>query len=87
MAVGSIQTIVVCVPSDSPQSPCPSGQAATTIQGYVVDPANAASFEAQNEPFDYAAAAGIWGFAFTFVVGLYLISRSSGAILSAIRNF
>lgn len=56
------------------------------VQGYLIDPTSAASIEAQNAPFDYAVAATIWGFAFTFVVGLYLVSRSAGAILGAIRS-
>ena len=86
MVAGSIQTIVVCVSSDSTQLPCPSGQALTTVKGYVVDPSQGASFEAQYDPFDYAIAASIWGLAFTFVVGLYLVSKSAGTVLSAIRK-
>lgn len=86
MTIGSIQTVVVCVPSDSPQLPCPSGQAMATVQGYMFDPANAASIEAQNGDFDYAAAAGIWGMAFTFVVGLYLVSKAAGVVLNRIKS-
>lgn len=86
MAIGSIQTVVVCMPSDAPQLPCPSGQAMAVVQGYVFDPANAASIEAQNGDFDYAAAAGIWGMAFTFVVGLYLVSKAAGAVLNRIKG-
>lgn len=86
MPVGSIQTIVVCSPSDVPQSPCPSGQAATIMQAYVIDPAQAASIDAQNADFDYSYAAGVWSMAFTFVVSLYLISKSAGLIINSIRN-
>lgn len=87
MAFGSIQTIVVCMPSDSTQLPCPSGQSFSVVKGYLVDPNQAVALEAQNAPFDYEIAASIWGFAFTFVVGLYLVSRSAGAIIGAIRSF
>lgn len=86
MSIGSTQTIVVCVPSAFAQAPCPAGQAVTTIQAYIIDPSQAASVEAQNAPFDYALAAGFWSIGFTFVVGLYLVSKSAGAILNAIRN-
>ena len=86
MTIGSIQTVVVCVPSDSPQLPCPSGQAMATVQSYVFDSTNAASIEAQNGDFDYAAAAGIWGMAFTFVVGLYLVSKAVGVVLNRIKS-
>lgn len=86
MTIGSIQTVVVCVPSDSPQLPCPSGQAIATVQGYVIDPAKASNVEAQYADFDYGAAAAIWGMAFTFVVGLYFASKSAGALLDFIRR-
>lgn len=86
MATGSVQTIVVCAPSAFAQAPCPSGTAVSTIQGYIIDPAQASNIEAQNEPFDYALAAQIWGMAFTFVVGLYLVSKSAGIILNRIKS-
>jgi hypothetical protein len=84
--VGTVQTLVVCVPSQVEQAPCPSGMGLMTVQGYVIDPAQASSIDAQNEPFDYAAAAGIWAMAFTFVVGLYLVTKSAGVILERIRK-
>ncbi|MEJ7805142.1 MAG: hypothetical protein WKG03_04390 [Telluria sp.] len=87
MAVGTTQTLFICVPAQLAQAPCPAGTAPATMQGYVLDPGHASSIEAQNEPFDYVVASQIWGMSFTFVVMLYLVSKSAGAILSAIRNF
>lgn len=86
MAVGTVQTLVVCVPSQVEQAPCPAGMGLATVQGYIIDPSQAASIDAQNEPFDYAVAASIWGMAFTFVVGLYLVSKASGVILNRIKG-
>lgn len=86
MAVGTEQTLIVCTPAQVAQAPCPSGMAPATMQGYVLDPAQASSIEAQNEPFDYAIAAQIWGMAFTFVVALYLVSKSAGVILNRIKS-
>lgn len=86
MATGSVQTIVVCAPSAFAQAPCPSGMAITTAQGYIIDPLQAPNIEAQNEPFDYGLAAQIWGMAFTFVMGLYLVSKSTGVILNRIKG-
>jgi hypothetical protein len=86
MAIGTTQTILVCASSAFAQAPCPAGMAVTTIQAYVIDPSQAANIEAQNAPFDYAYASGVWAMAFTFVVGLYLVSKSAGTIVSAIRN-
>ena len=86
MATGSVQTILVCVPSAFAQPPCPAGMAVTAVQGYVIDPSQASNIEAQNEPFDYAVAAQIWGMAFTFVVALYLVTKSTGIILNRIKG-
>lgn len=36
--------------------------------------------------FDYAYAGQIWGLAFSFVLGLYLISKSAGLVLEFIRR-
>lgn len=87
IAVGSQHTLIICADSQMPQAPCPSGMAPATMLGYVINPAQGPSIEAQNAPFDYAVAAQIWGMAFTFIVALYLVSKSAGAILSAIKNF
>lgn len=87
MGAGSEQIVVVCVSAPVGQMPCASGMAPTTVSAYLIDPAQAASINAQIQPFDYAVAASIWGFAFTFVVGLYLVSKSAGAILNAIKSF
>jgi hypothetical protein len=84
--LGAVQTVVVCASSAFAQAPCPAGMAVTTIQGYIIDPSQASNIEAQNEPFDYATAAGIWSMGFTFVVGLYLVSKSAGIILNRIKG-
>ena len=86
MAVGANQTILVCVPSAFAQAPCPAGMALTSVQGYVIDPSQASNIEAQNAPFDYGYAAGLWTFSFSMVVGLFVLSRSAGAILEFIRR-
>ena len=86
MATGSIQTVVVCSPSSSAQAPCPSGMAIATMQAYVIDPSQASNIDALNAPFDYGYAASIWALGFTSVVGLYLVAKSAGTILSVIRR-
>ena len=60
--------------------------AVATVQAYIIDPSQASNIEAQNEPFDYAVAGQIWGLAFTFVFGLYLVSKSAGVILNRIKG-
>ncbi|MCE3605722.1 hypothetical protein LXA47_19235 [Massilia sp. P8910] len=85
--MGTEQIVIICAPAPIGQAPCGSGKAPATVTAYLIDPVQAPSINAQNAPFDYAAAATIWGLAFTFVVGLYLISKSAGVILAAIRNF
>jgi hypothetical protein len=84
--IGEVKTVVICVPSQVQQVPCPSGMGLSTAQGYIIDPAQAASIDAQNAPFDYTLAAGFWAMAFTFVVGLHLVTKSAGVILERIRK-
>lgn len=88
MPVGAVQTLVVCVPAQVEQAPCPagSGMGLATVQGYIIDPAQAASVDAQNAPFDYVLAGSYWAMAFTFVVGLHLVTKSAGVILQRIRK-
>lgn len=87
MTTGSIQTVVVCVAAaKAPNTICPAGMVMTTTQAYVLDVSQQASFVASVAPFDYVQAASIWTFAFTFVVGLFLVSKSSGTILQMIRR-
>jgi hypothetical protein len=38
-------------------------------------------------PFDYTGAGALWGFLFTFTVGVYLVSKKAGLILEAVRRF
>lgn len=86
VTLGTEQMLIVCTSAPVAQSPCPAGMALMTMKGYVLDPAQAASIEAQSEPFDYAVASQIWGMAFTFVVALYLVSKSVGVILNRIKS-
>lgn len=46
--IGEVKTLVICVPSQVQQVPCPSGMGLSTAQGYIIDPAQAASIDAQN---------------------------------------
>lgn len=86
MTTGSVQTLLLCAPSWTTQAPCPSGHAVAVLQAYVIDPAQASNVEAQNAPFDYAAASGLFGLGFTSVLGLFLVARSAGTILNFIRG-
>lgn len=90
MPTGSVQTIVVCVQSSNntvlAQAPCPSGNTLTTVNGYVLDVSQQASYEASIAPFDYAFAAGVWAFSFSFVLALFLVSKSFGTVLATIRR-
>jgi hypothetical protein len=37
-------------------------------------------------PYDYMGAGGIWSFFFIFVLSLYLIAKSAGAVINAVRH-
>lgn len=94
MAFGVVQTVLVCQPvgsaSSQEQALCPAsgGQlyAPRPVSGYLIDPAQATAFDAAHGPFDYAYASGIWAFAFSTVVILFVMSHSIGHVLGMIRK-
>lgn len=97
MAVGSAQALLVCVtaaPGDGTtpidQQICPpvGGQYfhLQTLSAYVLSPDSAGFLDSIAQPFDYSIAAGFWGVAFTTVVGLWLVARSAGAVISVVRR-
>jgi hypothetical protein len=45
-----------------------------------------ASVSSLAQPFDYVYAGSIWTMAFTFVVGLYMVSKKAGLVLEFIRR-
>ncbi|KAB1585820.1 hypothetical protein C5O75_032590 [Burkholderia cepacia] len=97
MPAGQIQSVVVCVPVSSAYSfnavdeaLCPPSNGrfyrATQQQAYLIFPDSAGYIDSITQPFDYAQAAGFWGFAFTTVLALWLVARSAGAVISVVRR-
>jgi hypothetical protein len=95
MASGSVQPVVVCQPVQAATAQdveicggSVAGQAFAprAVNAYVLDPSQAAAYEAALAPFDYAYASGIWGFAFSMVVGLYVVTHGIGHVLGMIRR-
>jgi hypothetical protein len=94
MSAGSVQAIVVCVPANGAngvqQSVCPKVGTQfyqpTTVQAYLLDPAQQTNIEAAVGPFDYTYAGGLWALAFSTVVGLYFASHGIGLVLGMIRR-
>jgi len=94
MSIGFVVNLLVCQPrSDSGQAVAPCGVDANgtpyqpvVVQAYVLDPAQASKLEAMAEPFDYAQATGLFGFAFSIVLLAWLASHFSGTILGLIRR-
>jgi len=97
MSIGSVQSVVICVPASSSdqtsaldQQACPpSGSQYFHLQAqqaYLVDPADAGYLDGLAQPFDYSAAAGFFALAFTMVVGIWMVSAGAGAVLDVIRR-
>ncbi|AMM15621.1 hypothetical protein AX768_13705 [Burkholderia sp. PAMC 28687] len=55
-------------------------------QAYVLSPDSAGYIDSIAQPFDYVAAAGFWGVAFTTIVSLWLVSHGAGAIVNFLRR-
>ncbi len=94
MAVGSVQTVVVCVPASSSTTAqrvtCPvvgtQNYVPARVQAYMLDPSQQNNIEAAVGPFDYVYAGGLWALAFSTVVGLYFVSHGIGLVLGMIRR-
>jgi len=97
MAAGSVQLVLVCAPAVSAdqvntvdQQVCPAvaGQSfhLQQQQAYVLAPESAGYIDSIAQPFDYTAAAGFWGLAFTSIITLWLVSHGSGAIVNFLRR-
>lgn len=97
MAAGSVQALLVCVAAASSAATttvdrqvCPPvGDQyfrLQTLSAYVLSPDSAGFIDSVAQPFDYSIAAGFWGMAFTTVVGLWLVARSAGAVISVVRR-
>lgn len=93
MAIGSVQTVVICVPisnASSGDQTCPSigsqAYGAQRVSAYLVDPSQGAAIDAALAPFDYGYASAIWTLAFSMVVGLYVVSHGIGTVLGFLRR-
>lgn len=94
MANGSVQLVLVCMPSANAtaaqQAICPKVgtqfYAPTKVQAYLLDPTQQSQMDAALTPFDYGSASALWGVAFTSVVTLYFISHGIGQILGLVRR-
>jgi hypothetical protein len=86
-ALGTSQTVVVCVPAGSGfQGACPSGQVESVVQAYVVTASEGARLDAMGEPFDSATAGAYFGFAFASTIFVYLFSLGCGYVLKTVRT-
>lgn len=94
MALGTSQNVVVCVPATSAtsaqQAACPAVgnqyYVPDRVQAYLLDPAQQNQIESALGEFDYAYAAGVWGLAFSMVVGLFFASHGIGLVLGMVRR-
>jgi hypothetical protein len=87
-ALGSTQTVVVCVGGGSAwgSAPCPPGQTVSVVQAYLITPSEAAKFNMNAEPFDSATAGAFFGFAFASTVFVWLLSLGAGAVIKMVRS-
>ena len=56
------------------------------VQAYVIDPGSMGFFEETATPYDWTRGAEIFGFAFTMVVGLWLVSLVAGLMLKPLKG-
>lgn len=87
VAIGSVQTVMVCVPGSSGfQGPCPFGQVLSATQAYLIAPSESTCLDLMAQPFDSVVAGQFFGFAFVSTVFVYLVSLSMGSIISFVQR-
>lgn len=97
MAAGAVANVLVCVAASASdqtnnvdQQVCPASNGQSfrlqIQQAYVLAPDSAGYIDSIVQPFDYTAAAGFWGLAFTTIISLWLVSHGAGAIVNFLRR-
>lgn len=94
MALGSVQSIVVCQPAAGAtakdQMICPplSGQfyVPKVTVAYVIEASQGPVLDASLAPVDYGVAGAFWAFGLTTVVSCYLLSHGVGLVLGFLRR-
>ncbi|MNM33778.1 hypothetical protein D3C81_444120 [compost metagenome] len=86
VALGNVQTVLVCVPGQGVQGYCPDGQAQTVTQAYMIAPSESTALDLMAQPFDPSAAGAYFGFAFSSTVFVYLLSLGCGVLIQMVRR-
>lgn len=66
--------------------PCGDNYSQSTMQAYVLDPAQASIYESSVEPVDAATASSVFLAAFSAVLTCFFVSRVVGSVLNMIRH-
>lgn len=92
MSAGEIRQVLTCVPTQSaPDGYC--GQIAgvnhvlQVSEHVLIDPDLLPLFQELTEPFSPIFAAGVFGFFFSTILTLWVVSKSVGSIVEAVRKF
>jgi hypothetical protein len=85
-ALGSVQTVIICIPGTGNQGVCPDGYTQSVTQAYLVSPSSASILDSGATPFDAVQAAEYWGASFTLTIWLYLFALGCGTIYRKITG-
>ncbi|MCS8014621.1 hypothetical protein N0430_31390 [Pseudomonas aeruginosa] len=86
VTLGSVQTVLVCVPGQGVQGFCPDGQSQTVTQAYMIAPSESTALDLMAQPFDASAAGAYFGFAFASTVFVYLLSLACGVLITTVKR-
>ena len=88
MSAGTVQTILVCQPSGTPDNhiPCPSGTGAVAVQAYVIDAASQDFFDSVVVPFDAAQAGTFFMVAFCTTIFIAWVTWQGGEVLDMVKR-
>lgn len=86
VALGTVQTVVVCVAGTGPAGFCPTGYTESVTQAYLIAPSMGSILDAGADPFDSSTAGAFWGFGFAATLSLYLFAYGCGVLFNTIRK-
>lgn len=83
--LGSVQSVIACLPAAETVAPCPAGTAPSVLNAYLIEASAQPQFEASFAPIDFVQASSFWSIAFVAVISLWALSQVFRSVRRAIR--
>lgn len=83
--LGSVQSVIACLPAAETVAPCAAGTAPGVLNAYLIDASAQPQLEASFAPIDFVQAGSFWAIAFVAVLSLWSVSQVFRSVRRAIH--